>query len=308
MNLRDFQYLIAVAEHLHFGRAAEACFVSQPTLSGQIKKLEQELGVDIFERTNKQVSVTPIGEQILDHARRALEQAAMIRQLSQAHQDPMAGPFRLGIIPTLGPYLAPLLLSPIRRDYPQMRLILSEEITEQLTEHLLNHKLDAALMATEPDDERLESIPLFHEPFWLALHRDDPVYHQDTINAKTLSGLKILLLADGHCLAEQVQQVCGQSINQSDSLANDLKAASLETLIQLVAAKYGATLVPALAMRGGWLTDTGVVTRPLDISGAYRCVRLVYRHSYTRPKAIQCLCDLIKRDLPNTVTAVDAPS
>ena len=148
MTLQELKYVVAVAENHHFGKAAERCFVSQPTLSGQIKKLEEELGVVIFERTNRSVEITPVGEAILAHARQILEQADSIRQLAQAQQDPLAGALRIGAIPTLSPYLMPLILLPLKRQHPQMKLVLSEELTDTLLERLRNHEIDAALLAT----------------------------------------------------------------------------------------------------------------------------------------------------------------
>ena len=168
MNLRDLKYIIAVAETRHFGKAAERCFVSQPTLSGQIKKLEDELGVAIFERTQRSVQVTPVGETILEHARQIMEQAEIIEQLAEAQQDPLAGPLRVGAIPTLSPYLMPLILAPLKKQLPQMQLILSEELTDTLLARLHDHEIDAALLATPVEDTDLETLPLFHEPFWVA--------------------------------------------------------------------------------------------------------------------------------------------
>ena len=153
MNLRDLKYIIAVADTHHFGKAAERCFVSQPTLSGQIKKLEEELGVAIIERTNRTVKVTPIGEKPLLHAHQMIEQAEAMVELAQAHQDLMVGSLRVGAIPTLSPYLMPLILVPLKREHPQMKLVLSEETTDLLVERLHNHEIDAALLATDADIE-----------------------------------------------------------------------------------------------------------------------------------------------------------
>jgi LysR family hydrogen peroxide-inducible transcriptional activator len=174
MNLRDLKYIIAVAETRHFGRAAERCFVSQPTLSGQIKKLEEELGVTLFERTNRSVEITPVGSVILTHARLILEQADLIQQLARAHQDPLAGPLRIGVIQTLSPYLMPLILMPLRKQHPQIKLVLSEEQTDALLERLRNHEIDAALLATPVTEQDFESLPLFDEPFWIAYPRKHP--------------------------------------------------------------------------------------------------------------------------------------
>ena len=183
MNIRDLKYIIAVAETHHFGKAAERCFVSQPTLSGQIKKLEEELGVAIFERTNRSVEITPVGESIVAHARQMMEQADAIVQLAQAHQDPLAGPLRIGAIPTISPYLMPLILIPLRKQHPQMKLVLSEELTDVLLERLRNHEIDAALLATPVEEQDLESLPLYDEPFWVAYPRKHAFYTKDKISS-----------------------------------------------------------------------------------------------------------------------------
>ncbi|EGV16782.1 LysR substrate-binding domain-containing protein [Thiocapsa marina] len=302
MNLRDLKYILAVAETRHFGRAAERCFVSQPTLSGQIKKLEEELDVVIFERTNRSVEITPVGEAILAHARLALEQAQAIEQVARAHQDPLAGPLRIGAIPTLSPYLIPQILVPLKRTYPNLKLILSEEITELLLGRLVRHEIDAALLATPVDDTDLDTMPLFDEPFWLAHPRNDPLYEKDEITAQDLEEVDLLLLADGHCLTHQVMEVCRLAERPTKGEMADLRAASLETLLQLVGAGFGCTLVPALAIRGAWMTDSGIIARPLDnLPDAFRRISLVYRRSFPRREALQAFADVIRQNLPNTV-------
>jgi LysR family hydrogen peroxide-inducible transcriptional activator len=301
MNLRDLKYIIAVAETRHFGRAAERCFVSQPTLSGQIKKLEEELGVTLFERTNRSVEITPVGTVILTHARLILEQADLIQQLARAHQDPLAGPLRIGVIPTLSPYLMPLILVPLRKQHPQMRLVLSEEQTDTLLERLRNHEIDAALLATPVAEQDFESLPLFDEPFWIAYPRKHPFYIKEKITLRDLNNEHLLLLAEGHCLAEQAMEVCHISEREEQGEMADLRASSLETLIQLVGAGFGITLVPALAMRGSWTTDSGVVAQPLAVADASRRISLVFRHSFPRRPALQAFAGVILDNLPNTV-------
>jgi LysR family hydrogen peroxide-inducible transcriptional activator len=301
MNLRDLQYIIAVAETHHFGHAAERCFVSQPTLSGQLKKLEEELGVAIFERTNRSVEITPVGETILAHARQIMEQVDVIEQLARASQDPLAGPLRVGAIPTLSPYLMPLILLPLKKQHPQMQLVLSEELTDTLLERLRNHEIDAALLATPVAEPNLASMPLFEEPFWIAYPRKHPFYTKDKITRKDLEHENLLLLAEGHCLADQAMEVCHLQERSEQGELADLRAASLETLIQLVAAGFGTTLVPALAMRGSWTTGSGVVAQPLALPHASRRVSLVYRHSFPRMAALQVFADVIRANLPNTV-------
>jgi len=301
MNLRDLKYLIAVAETEHFGHAAARCFVSQPTLSGQIKKLEQELGVTLFERTNRSVSITPIGSEVVRHAKLILEQADVIKQLAQAQRDPLAGALRVGAIPTVSPYLIPLILLPLKQTYPQMRLVLSEEITEMLTRRLLEHQIDVAILATEVKEPELEVMPLFEEPFWLAHPRDHEIYSKDEITRRDLSHLDLLLLADGHCLTDQVMDVCRLKESTMDSEMADLRAASLETLLQLVGAGFGCTLVPALAVRGAWTTDSGIIARKLHLKDAYRRVQFVYRKTFPRKRALEALAQVIREQLPNTV-------
>jgi LysR family transcriptional regulator, hydrogen peroxide-inducible genes activator len=304
VNIRDLQYVIAVAETRHFGRAAERCFVSQPTLSGQIKKLEDELGVAIFERTNRSVVITPVGESILSHARQVMEQVDAIQQTALASLDPLSGPLRIGAIPTISPYLMPLILSPLKKQHPQMKLVLSEEITDMLVTRLLNHEIDAALLATPVEEQGIASIPLFDEPFWIAYPRKHSFYDKEKITLRDLNNENLLLLSEGHCLAQQAMDVCHIRDRQQQGEMADLRAASLETLIQLVRAGSGVTLVPALAMQGSWATGSGVVAQPLNIANAYRRVSLVYRQSFPRADALQSLAQVILDNLPNTVNKI----
>ena len=306
MNLRDLKYIIAVAETRHFGKAAARCFVSQPTLSGQIKKLEEELGVAIFERTNRSVEITPVGADIVAHARAMMEQADVIQQLARAHQDPLAGPLRIGAIPTLSPYLMPLILAPLKKQLPQIKLVLSEEFTETLLARLRNHEIDAALLATPAEEADLEALPLFDEPFWVAYPSKHAFYDKDKITRRDLDSENLLLLAEGHCLADQAMDVCRLKERQSRGEMADLRAASLETLIQLVGAGYGITLVPALAMRGSWTSGSGVVAQPLKIADASRRVSLVFRRSFPRRAALEAFAGIILDNLPNTVSPLTA--
>jgi LysR family hydrogen peroxide-inducible transcriptional activator len=305
MNLRDIKYILAVAETRHFGKAAERCFVSQPTLSGQIKKLEDQLGVVIFERTNRSVEVTPIGEEILTHARLLVEQADAIEQVARAHQDPLAGPLRVGAIPTLSPYLMPLVLVPLKRRCPQLKLVLFEETTDALLRRLDQHELDAALLATPTSNPDLTSIPLFDEPFWLAHPRSHPLYEKDDITQDDLESIDLLLLSEGHCLSHQVMEVCKLADRPRTGEMADLRAASLETLLQLVGAGFGCTLVPALAIRGGWMTDSGIIARRLELPDAKRRISLVFRRSFPRRAALETFAEVTLSQLPNTVKAVN---
>jgi LysR family hydrogen peroxide-inducible transcriptional activator len=306
MNLRDLNYIVAVAETRHFGKAAARCFVSQPTLSGQIKKLEEELGVTLFERTNRSVEITPVGDAIVTHARQMMEQADTIRRLAQSHQDPLSGPLRVGAIPTLSPYLMPLILMPLKRQHPQTRLVLSEEVTETLLARLRNHEIDAALLATPVENPDLETLPLFDEPFWLAHPRQHPLYDKERITQEDLDQVELLLLSEGHCLAQQAMAVCHMTERGVRDEMADLRAASLETLLQLVGAGFGCTLIPALAIRGAWTTDTGVIARQMDVPDAFRRVSMVYRHSFPRRAALDALAGIIRGELPNTVRVLSS--
>ena len=255
----------------------------------------------IFERTNRSVEITPVGEQLLVHARRVLEEVEAMQDLATAAQDPLAGPLRLGVIPTLGPYLMPLILPSLRKDYPRLKLVLREEITEQLVARLRRHALDAVLVATPPNDDDLAEIALFEEPFWLAHPATHPLYDKDEIYEEDLPVDELLLLSDGHCLTEQVMTACHlEGVAGHD----DLRASSLETLTQLVGAGFGCTLVPALALRSSWATDTGVILRQVNIANAERRIRLVARKTFPRGQALTALADLIRTHLPNTVTKV----
>jgi len=248
------------------------------------------------------VEITPVGETILAHARLIMEQADVIEQLARAAQDPLAGALRIGAIPTLSPYLMPLILMPLKKQHPQMKLVLSEELTETLLERLRDHEIDGALLATPVEEPDLAVIPLFEEPFWVAYPRKHPFYTKEKITRKDLEHEQLLLLAEGHCLADQAMEVCHMKERSAQGELADLRAASLETLIQLVAAGFGTTLVPALAMRGSWTTGSGVVAQPLSLPHASRRVSLVYRHSFPRLAALEAFTTIIRNNLPNTVT------
>lgn len=303
MNIRDLQYVVAVARYRHFGKAAEACFAGQSTLSVQIKKLEEQLGVQLFERTNRSVTLTPIGEEIVDRARAIIEMSDAMRELARSQQDPMSGVLRLGVIPTIGPYLVPELYARLREQYPKLELVMTEAVTDQIISDLLDHSLDVIIIGTETSNPELEKIKLFKEPFWLAHHRNSELYHVEEISDKVLREVPLLFLSDGHCLADQIKDLRGENRMISTDTTDRFRASSLETLLQFVAAEAGATVVPALALRGPWTTDTGVVVKPLKNKKATRTVSLVYRQTFTRLPAVKLLAEMIVENLPNTVTA-----
>lgn len=289
MNLQDLRYILAIEEHRHFGRAAAACNISQPTLSSQVRKLEEELGITIFERTNKSVALTEPGEMILEHARRALDAADQMAQVAQAWKDPLAGPLKLGVIPTLAPYLMPLVLAPLRKDYPQMPIELWEDLTHVLLDLVRSRRLDAALIATEIPEGNLTSLDLFVEPLLAALPPDHPLAQSEVVDEGLLAS-ELLVLADGHCLATQTLQACGRK----NRLSNSLQAANLETLVNLVASGYGTTLVPGLA--AGRISQRGVVLKPLK-SKISRTIRLVSRPGFPRSAALRALEQVIRKQV-----------
>ncbi|HYZ33684.1 MAG TPA: LysR substrate-binding domain-containing protein [Crenalkalicoccus sp.] len=285
MNLRDLRYLLAVAEHEHFGRAAEACGISQPTLSVQLRKLEELLGVTLFERGSKTVAPTAACKLLIGHVRAAVAEADAIVAVARSLHDPLAGRFRLGIIPTLAPYLLPLIFAPLREALPALEVEPWEDQTAVLLKRLRAHELDAALLATEVDGSDLASQPLFAEPFLAALPAEHPLAGRAVVAEADLAR-DILVLADGHCLRDQALEACGRS----GAVGSTLRAASLSTLLNMVAAGYGTTLLPGLA--AGAAQDAGIVLRPLAAQ-AGRTVRIAWRVSFPRRAALDAVGEVI---------------
>jgi len=285
MNLRDLRYLLALSEHQHFGRAAETCAVTQPTLSVQIRKLEEELGVTLFERTGKLVVPTAACARLIGHVRAAVAEADAILSVASTLRDPLSGRFRLGIIPTLAPYLLPLVFAPLRDALPDLDVEPWEDQTAALVERLRAHELDAALLATDVETPDFASRPLFAEPFLAAMAPEHPLAGR-TVVAEADLARDILVLADGHCLRDQALAACGQS----GALGGTLRAASLSTLLNMVAAGYGTTLIPGLA--AGAAQDAGLVLRPLAAQ-AGRMVRIAWRARFPRRAAVDAVGDVI---------------
>jgi len=287
MNLRDLRYLLAVAEHENFGRAAKACGVSQPTLSVQVRKLEELLGVALFERTSKAVVPTAACRGMIGHARAVVAETEAMFDVARDLRDPLAGRFRLGIIPTLAPYLLPLVFAPLREALPALDLEPWEEQTTGLLERLRGHELDAVLLGTEVDGPDLVSRPLFDEPFLAALPPDHRLARRAVVAEADLER-DILVLADGNCLRDQTLEACGAGAGAA--LGGALRAASLSTLLNMVAAGYGTTLIPGLA--AGAAQDVGIVLRPLAAK-AGRTVRIASRAHFPRSAAVSAVGDVI---------------
>ncbi len=286
MNLRDLTYLVAVAELGHFGKAAARCFVSQPTLSGQIKKLEESLGVKLFERANRRVMLTDIGEEIVNTARRLLREADAIREIAKLAQDPRGGTFRLGAFPTLSTYLFPDLVVKIKNTLPNLRLILIEEKTERLIEQLKSGKIDAALLALPINEEGLETHPLFDDKFRLAVPSDHPLAKRKKVTMEDLSGHRLLLLEEGHCLRDQAMEVCQLTGTEEQ----DFRATGLETLRQMVRAGTGITLMPEIAMGR---QDDDIRYLPFKGTPPQRTIGLVWRKTTSRTLVINEITDLL---------------
>jgi LysR family transcriptional regulator, hydrogen peroxide-inducible genes activator len=245
LNLRDLRYLVAVAEHLHFGKAAEACFVSQPTLSTQIKKLESFLGVTLIERTNRQVILTSVGEAVVQRARQILREVDQLVQVAEQSRDPMGGNFRLGIIPTVAPYLLPKILPSIRKAFPSLRIQLTESQTAVVSALLKAGDLDAVIVALPLDEDGVVEQQLYFEPFYLAVSRSHAKAERASVGLSDLDHEQVLLLEDGHCLRDQALSICASN----NAIENtNFRATSIETLRQMVAAGVGVTLMPELAI------------------------------------------------------------
>ena len=245
MNIRDLRYLVALAEHRHFGRAAAACFVSQPTLSTQIRKLEEQLGVTLVERAPRRVLLTEVGAEIAQRARAVIHDVDQIKAIARRTQDPESGTLRLGLFPTLGPYLLPHVMPLLRERFPRLELLLVEEKTPVVLKQLHEGKLDAGVLALPLHDEQLHCEFLFEEPFVLAVPRQHPLASKQSLKLDQLAEERLLLLEDGHCLRDQALDVC----QLAGAGERDFRATSLETLRQMVAADVGITLLPVLAVQ-----------------------------------------------------------
>ena len=323
MKLQDLRYLVALADHGHFGRAATACNVSQPTLSQQIKKLEEQIGVTLVERTNKSLHVTDFGEEVVARARQILIGVEAITNVGRRVSGPLSGVFGLGVIPTLGPYILPWLVPALKQEYRELRLVIREDLTAHLLERLVCHRLDAALVALPVSDERTDSLALFDEPFWFAEpnsvegptneatnrllkdgrsrgraskgHQPSPL---QTMKEEDLRGRRLLLLTEGHCLRDQALAICGTTHRDAEE---DFRATSLETVRQMVAAGMGSTLLPAMAcgdFRGG-----AVTARPLE-GGIGRRIGLVWRRSYPKVSDLHLFAQTLLNHLPSSVHRV----
>ena len=276
MNLRDLRYLVALADHKHFGRAATASFVSQPTLSTQIRKLEDELGVSLVERAPRRVMLTPIGREIAERARKVIAEVDQMGEIARRSQDPEAGTVRLGIFPTLAPYLLPHVLPGVRKRFPRLELLLVEEKTDQILARLRDGRLDAGVLALPVHDDQLQVEPLFDEPFVLAVPQQHVLARRGSLKLRDLDHQHLLLLEEGHCLRDQALDVCHMAgADERDGF----RATSLETLRQMVAAGVGITLLPVLAVQPPVPVSGDIQLLPFQGDAPHRRIAMVWRRS-----------------------------
>lgn len=302
MTLTELRYIVAVARERHFGRAAEACFVSQPTLSVAIKKLEDELDVRLFERGGNEVSITPIGAEIVEQAQNVLEQSAAIKEIAKRGKDPLAGPLRLGVIYTIAPYLLPRLVKAVIERVPQMPLLLHENFTVRLLEMLRTGELDAAILAEPFPDHGLAVAPLYEEPFVVAVPKGHALAGSESLTAESIKDETMLLLGTGHCFRDHVLEVCPEFARfspGSEGIRKSFEGSSLETIKHMVASGMGITVVPKLSV------PQSDVPQPADPSTEHvryvpfsepaptRQVVLVWRKSFTRHEAIEALREAV---------------
>lgn len=291
MNLRDLRYLVALADERHFGKAAERCFVSQPTLSAQVRKLEEYLGVPLVERQPRRVALTDTGQKIVRRARLVLQEADAIIELARSDRDPLAGPLKLALIPTVGPYLLPHVAGRLRKDLPRLKLMLYEYQTEPLLRRLRAGEIDVGILALPVEPDGLDSTALYDEPFTLAVPASHRLADQDRVKVDDLRNETLLLLEDGHCLRDQALEICGQlHVNE----AQDYRATSLETLRQMVAAGHGITLLPELAAETPVGTARGLRIKPFVRPAPCRTIGAVWRRSTTRLAAIEAIATTIR--------------
>jgi LysR family hydrogen peroxide-inducible transcriptional activator len=283
LKLKDLRYLVAVADTRHFGRAAERSFVSQPTLSAQLKKLEEYLGVQLIERAPKRVALTAAGEEIVERARRILEASEEIVELAKGHRDPLAGRLKLALLPTIGPYLLPKVSARLRKSLPRLELMLYEYQTDPMLEKLHSGEIDVGILALPVTADGLDSYELYKEPFTVALPATHRLAQRASIRLEDLSQETLLLLEDGHCLRDQALDICASTdIHEKQ----DFRATSLETLRQMVAAGIGITLLPELASHGAYGNARGVAIKPFAKPVPTRTIGAVWRKSSARRTAI----------------------
>ena len=311
MTLTELKYIVAVARERHFGRAADACFVSQPTLSVAIRKLEDELGVALFERSSTEVSLTPSGERIVVQAQRVLDEAARVKELAKEGRDPLAGALRVGVIYTIGPYLLPTLVRQLLRDAPQMPLLLNENFTVKLLELLKNGEIDVAIVALPLPESGVLLQPVYDEQFVVAVPRSHPWAKRRAVAAEDLKKETMLLLGSGHCFRDQVLEVCPELSRFStgaEGIQKTFEGSSLETIRHMVASGLGVTVLPMSSVPQKPPRDSLIAYLPFRKPVPDRRVVLAWRKSFTRAAAIEALRQAILKCPLHGVEKLDLPA
>ena len=298
LKLKDLRYLVAVADTRHFGQAAARCFVSQPTLSAQLKKLEDYLGVQLVERHPRRIALTEAGAQVVARARRIIEASDEIVSLTALQRDPLAGRLRVALLPTIGPYLLPLVAPRIRKKLPRVELLLYEYQTGPMLEHLQAGDIEMGILALPVPVDGLAERTLFDEPFVVAVPADHALGSRKSLRTSDLDGETLLLLEDGHCLRDQALDVCSHSKMQEKQ---DYRSTSLETLRQMVASGSGITLLPQLASTGAYGHARGVAIVPFAKPAPVRHVGALWRKTSAKQQAIEAVCDVIAEAAGKTV-------
>ena len=294
MTLTELRYIVTLAQESHFGRAAERCHVSQPTLSVGVKKLEDELGVLIFERTKSAVRLTPVGEGIVTQAQKVLEQAQSIRELAQAGKNQLASPLKVGAIYTVGPYMFPHLIPQLHRVAPDMPLYIEENFTPILRDKLRTGELDAMIIALPFQEADVLTLPLYDEPFYVLMPANHPWSKKQTIDAEMLNDKSLLLLGEGHCFRDQVLEACPTTRKGEAPSHTTVESSSLETIRHMVASGLGVSILPLSAVDSHHYSPGVLDIRPMTAPVPFRTVAIAWRASFPRPKAIEVLADSIR--------------
>jgi len=311
MTLTELKYIVALAREKHFGRAAEACFVSQPTLSVAIRKLEDELGVQLFERGTAGIQTTAMGDQLIEQAQKVLDEASLLKDLARQGRDPLAGPLRVGVIFTIGPYLLPWLVPQMIQAHPSMPMLLQENYTVKLLETLRQGEIDVLILAEPFDAQGLVTEPVYDEHFMVAVPRQHPWAKRRRIPSAELTQQTMLLLGSGHCFCDQVVEICpelSRFSQASSGIQKTFEGSSLETIRHMVASGVGITVLPQTACPRS--RDDGFLCYiPFESPAPNRRVVLAWRKSFARPAAIEALKQQLKAlDLPVQIIAATKSS
>ena len=307
MTLTELRYIVALARERHFGRAAAKCFVSQPTLSVAVKKLEEELGVALFERGSAEITVTPVGSRIIEQAQRVLEEASAIKNIAEAGKDELALPLRFGAIYTIGPYLMPQLIPLLHKRAPRMPLLIQENYTAKLAELLKTGEIDVVVLSLPFAEPGIVTQPVYDEPFRVLIPANHKWTKRARIPATDLCRENLLLLSAGNCFREQVLETCSGAQRAADGFQQSLEGSSLETIRHMVASGVGITVLPSAAAEGRMVDSRLTAVRPFAAPVPSRRVALAWRRSFPRPRAVEVVRQaILSCKLPGVTLLPDA--